>query len=161
MKAVYFTEHGGPEVFKFGELPEPTLGEGEVKIKVKACALNRLDVYTRAGIRGTKMDLTEPHVLGADVSGEVVEIGPKVTKVSAGDRVVVNPRITCMQCRYCQSNQSEYCASAGMVGSTIRGGYAEYVVVPATNAFPIPDNLSHVQAASLPTVFMPSWNILI
>ena len=96
MKAVYFTEHGGPEVFKFGELPEPTPGEGEVKIKVKACALNRLDVYTRAGVRGTKMDLTEPHVLGADVSGEVVEIGPKVTRVSAGDRVVVNPRITCM-----------------------------------------------------------------
>jgi len=161
MKAVYFTEHGGPEVLKFGELPEPTPGEGEVKIKVKACALNRLDVYTRAGVRGTKMDLTEPHVLGADVSGEVVEIGPKVTRVSAGDRVVVNPRITCMQCRYCQSNQSEYCSSAGMVGSAIRGGYAEYVVVPATNAFPIPDNLSHVQAASLPTVFMPSWNILI
>ena len=161
MKAVYFTEHGGPEVLKFGELPEPTPGEGEVKIKVNACALNRLDVYTRAGIRGTKMDLTQPHVLGADVSGEVVATGPKVTRVSEGDRVVVNPRITCMQCRYCQSNQSEYCSSAGMVGSAIRGGYAEYVVVPATNAFPIPDDLSYVQAASLPTVFMPSWNILI
>ena len=161
MKAVYFTEHGGPEVLQYGDLPEPIPSANEVKIKVRACALNRLDVYTRAGVRGTKMDLKEPHVLGADVSGEIVEVGSDVTKVSVGDRVVVNPRITCMQCTYCQSNQSEYCDKAGMVGSGKRGGYAEFAVVPASSAFPIPTSLSYVQAASLPTVFMPSWNILI
>ena len=161
MKAVFFTEHGGPEVLQYGDLPEPIPSANEVKIKVRACALNRLDVYTRAGVRGTKMDLKEPHVLGADVSGEIVEVGSDVTKVSVGDRVVVNPRITCMQCTYCQSNQSEYCDKAGMVGSGKRGGYAEFAVVPASSAFPIPTSLSYVQAASLPTVFMPSWNILI
>ena len=161
MKAVYFTEHGGPEVLQYGELPEPIPNGNEVKIRVKACALNRLDIYTRAGVRGMKMDLKEPHVLGGDVSGEIVEVGYHVSRVSVGDRVVVNPRMTCMQWRSCQSSRTEYCDKGGMVGSAIRGGYAEYIVVPATSVFPIPASVSYVQAASLPTVFMPSWNILI
>lgn len=161
MKAVYFTEHGGPEVLQYGDMPEPVPNTNEVKIRVKACALNRLDVYTRAGVRGTKMEFSEPHVLGADISGEIVEVGSNVTRLSVGDRVVVNPRITCMQCTHCQSNQSEYCEKAGMLGSATKGGYAEFAVVPASSAFLIPTSLSYVQAASLPTVFMPSWNILI
>ena len=162
MKAVYITEHGAPDALVYGELPEPAPGANDALIRVRACALNRLDAYTRAGGRGTRLRFNgNPHVLGGDVAGDVVQIGSEVSQISAGDRVVVNPRITCRQCRFCLAGEEELCRSAGMLGSTISGGYAEYVSVPAANVVPIPDSLSYVQAASLPTVFLPCWTILI
>ncbi len=161
MKAVYMTEHGGTDVLTYGDLPEPEVGPNDVKVRVRACALNRLDVYTRQGARGTRIRFRGPHVLGGDVSGDVVEVGSEVTRVSAGQRIVVNPRITCSQCRYCLSGEEELCGSGRMLGSSISGGYAEYVSVPAVNVEPIPDSLSYEQAASLPTVFLPCWTILV
>lgn len=162
MKAVYITEHGAPDALVYGDLPEPAPGANDALIRVRACALNRLDAYTRAGARGTRLRFNgSPHVLGGDVAGDVVEIGGEVSKISAGDRVVVNPRITCRQCRFCLAGEEELCRGAGMLGSTISGGYAEYVSVPAANVVRIPDSLSYVQAASLPTVFLPCWTILI
>ena len=162
MKAVYITEHGAPDALVYGELPEPAPGANDALIRVRACALNRLDAYTRAGARGTRLRFSgNPHVLGGDVAGDVVQIGGEVSQISPGDRVVVNPRITCRQCRFCLAGEEELCRDAGMLGSTISGGYAEYVSVPAANVVPIPDNLSYVQAASLPTVFLPCWTILI
>ena len=161
MKAVYITEHGAPDALTYGDLPEPAPGANDALIRVRACALNRLDAYTRAGARGTRLRFSGPHVLGGDVAGDVVETGGEVSQVRAGDRVVVNPRITCRQCRFCLAGEEELCRSAGMLGSTISGGYAEYVSVPAANVVPIPDSLSYAQAASLPTVFLPCWTILI
>lgn len=162
MKAVYITEHGGTDALKYGDLPEPSVGPNDVKIRVRACALNRLDVYTRAGARGTRIRFNgQPHILGGDVAGDVVETGSEVRRIEAGDRVVVNPRITCNQCRFCLGGEEELCVSAGMLGSTLSGGYAEYVSVPAANAVVMPNALSYVQAASLPTVFLPCWTILI
>ncbi|MYE53979.1 MAG: zinc-binding dehydrogenase [Chloroflexi bacterium] len=161
LRAVYITEHGGTEALTYGDLPEPEVGPNDVKVRVRACALNRLDVYTRQGARGTRIRFKGPHVLGGDVAGDVVETGSEVSRVSAGERVVVNPRITCIQCRYCLSGEEELCVRAGMLGSTRSGGYAEYVSVPAVNVEPIPDSLSYAQAASLPTVFLPCWTILV
>lgn len=162
MKAVYITEHGAPDALTYGDLPEPAPGANDALIRVRACALNRLDAYTRAGVRGTRLRFGgNPHVLGGDVAGDVVETGGEVSQISVGDRVVVNPRITCRQCRFCLAGEEELCRSAGMLGSTISGGYAEYVSVPAANVVGIPDSLSYVQAASLPTVFLPCWTILI
>ena len=161
MKAVYLTEHGGTDVLTYGDLPEPEPGPNDVKVRVRACALNRLDVYTRQGARGTRIRFKGPHVLGGDVAGDIVEAGSEVSRVNVGDRIVVNPRITCNQCRFCLSGEEELCGSGGMLGSTISGGYAEYVTVPAVNVEPIPDSLSYVQAASLPTVFLPCWTILV
>ena len=161
MKAVYLTEHGGTDVLTYGDLPEPEPGPNDVKVRVRACALNRLDVYTRQGARGTRIRFKGPHVLGGDVAGDIVEVGSEVSRVNVGDRIVVNPRITCNQCRFCLSGEEELCGSGGMLGSTISGGYAEYASVPAVNVEPIPDSLSYVQAASLPTVFLPCWTILV
>ena len=161
MKAVYIEEHGGVEVLSYGEVPEPAVGPNEIKIRVRACAVNRLDIFTRAGVRGTRLSLTGPHVLGADVAGDVVEVGAEVTQLRDGDRVVVNPKLTCNQCRYCVAGEEELCTSPGMLGSTIGGGYAEYVRVPAVNAVVLPESLSYEQAASLPTVFMPCWSIML
>ena len=161
MKAVYITQHGGVEVLTYGDLPEPEPGPNDVKIRVRACALNRLDLYTRAGVRGARLRFDGPHVLGGDVAGDVVEVGGQVTRVTPGDRVVVNPRLTCRQCRFCTGGQEELCVSPGMLGSTVSGGYAEYVAVPAVNAVPLPQHLSYEQGASLPTVFLPCWSILV
>ena len=160
MKAVYITEHGGTEVLTYGDVPDPDMGANDVKIRVRACALNRLDLYTRAGARGTRIRFSGPHVLGGDVSGDVVSVGDDVTRVKQGDRVVVHPRLTCGQCRFCIGGEEELCARSGMLGSSINGGYAEYTVLPASNTLVIPDSLSYEQAASLPTVFLPCWTIL-
>ena len=161
MKAVYITEHGGVDVLTYGDLPEPEIGASEVKIRVRACALNRLDVYTRAGVRGTRLRLNGPHVLGGDIAGEVAEVGAEVMELGTGDRVVVNPRMTCGQCTHCVAGRGEFCQRARMLGSSNSGGYAEFASVPAVNAVPLPDSLSFEQAASLPTVFLPCWNILL
>ena len=161
MKAVYIKEHGGVDVLEYGDLPEPNPSPVQVKIRVRACGINRLDVFTRAGVRGMRMDLTNPHILGGDVAGEVVGIGSEVKHVKLGDRVVVNPRITCGQCRYCISGAQELCVSPIGLGSTVNGGYAEYVCVPSVNTVSLPEGLSYEEAAALPTVFMPSWNMLI
>ena len=161
MKAVYITEHGGIEALTYGEVQDPEVGPNDVKTRVRACALNRLDLYTRAGARGTRINFNGPHILGGDVSGDVVSKGDEVSRFSVGDRVVVNPRITCRQCQYCVAGEDEFCTRPAMLGSTINGGYAEYVSLPATSVLAIPDSLSYEEAASLPTVFLPCWTILI
>ena len=160
MKAVYITEHGGVDVLTYGDQPEPAAGPSDVKIRVRACALNRLDVFTRAGVRGTRLPLEGPQILGGDVAGDVAQVGDAVTWVRPGDRVVINPRVTCRQCRPCILGEEELCVNPRMVGSTMSGGYAEYATVPAVNAVPLPDSISYEEAASLPTVFMPSWSFL-
>ena len=162
MKAVYFTEHGGSDVLTYGDLPEPDFGPNDVKVRVRACALNRLDVFTRLGVRGTRLELSGPHILGGDVAGDVVEVGSEVSRVKAGDRVVLNPRLTCGQCQFCIAGRDELCVSPGNLGSTSgNGGYAEYVSVPGANAVTLPDSVSYEQAASLPTVFLPCWDMLL
>ena len=162
MKAVYMTEHGGADVLQYGDMPEPEIGPNDVKVRVRAASLNRLDVYTRAGVRGTRRrNFDSPHILGGDAAGEIVEIGSEVRGREIGQRVVVNPRVTCNQCRWCSAGQDEFCESSGMLGSSRSGSYAEYVGVPATSAVPVPDGLSFEEAATLPTVYLPSWTILV
>jgi NADPH:quinone reductase-like Zn-dependent oxidoreductase len=162
MKAVYITEHGGTETLQYGDLPEPEVGPNDVKVRVRASALNRLDVYTRAGVRGTRRrNFDGPHILGGDAAGEIVEVGSAVRGRRVCERVVVNPRMTCNQCRFCAAGQDEFCENAGMLGSSRNGSYAEFVSVPSTSAVAIPESLSFEEAASLPTVYLPSWTILV
>ncbi len=162
MKAVYITEHGGADVLQYGDMPEPEIGPNDVKVRVRAAALNRLDVYTRAGVRGTRIrNFDSPRILGGDAAGDIVEVGSEVRGRSVGERVVVNPRMTCGQCRYCSAGTDEFCENGGMLGSSRSGSYAEFVGVPSTSAVPIPDSLDYAEAASLPTVYLPSWTILV
>ena len=161
MKAIYITKHGSADVLTYGELPDPVIGSSDVLIRVRACALNRLDLITRTGVRGTKLRLDNPHILGGDVSGDILEVGAQVNWLKSGDRVVVNPKLPCSRCQNCVVNKPELCTKPGMVGSVINGGYAEYISVPATNVVLIPNSISYEEAASLPTVFLPCWNILL
>ena len=161
MKAVYIKTHGGPEVLTYGDRPEPVIGLTNVKIKVKACALNRLDMYTRAGSRGLKRSFSKPLILGGDASGDVVEVGHKVSRLRLGDRVMINPLISCRECDYCQAGQDDLCPRYKFLGTQIDGSYAEYFSVPAENVYPISTSISYEVAAAVPTTFLPVWNILI
>ena len=160
MRSVYITEHGNLDVLTYGNLPEPVVGPGDIKVRIRACSLNRLDIFIRAGLRGMRMALDTPHILGGDIAGDVAEIGQDVTLVHKNDRVVLNPQLTCKKCRQCILGREECCVKPRRLGSTLNGGYAEFVTVPAANAILIPDQVSYEDAACLPTVFMPGWNFL-
>ncbi len=161
MQAVYIESHGGPEVLTFGERPEPELEPSQVKIRVRASALNRLDLYTREGGRGLRREFPPPLILGGDCAGEVVEAGGQVSGLEPGDRVVVNPRLTCQQCPACLSGRDDLCPRQRFMGSAIDGSYAEFVSVPAVNAHSINEGVTFEEAAALPTTFLPVWNLLV
>jgi alcohol dehydrogenase len=148
LKAVTIRQHGDPSVMEVSEVDEPMATHGQVVVSVRAASINRLDLYTRAGIRGTKQPEDQfPRILGGDCAGEIAEVGEGVTDLFVGQRVVVNPLLT--------TNPFPK-----MIGTHVQGSYAELVAVPAANAVPIADSLSYVQAASLPTVFLPTWSII-
>ena len=161
MKAVYIEAHGGPEVLAYGERPDPVVGPTEVKVRVGASALNRLDLYTRAGERGLQREFPPPLILGGDCAGEVIEAGDQVSGLKAGDRVVVNPKITCQQCPACLAGNDHLCPRPRFMGTATDGSYAELAVMPAANVHAIADGVSYEQAAAVPTTFLPVWNMLV
>ena len=161
MQAVYIESHGGPEVLTYGERPDPQVGAGEVKLKVKATALNRLDLYTREGGRGLQREFPPPLILGGDCAGEIVEVGAGVNGLKEGDRVMVNPRLSCQQCPACLAGQDDLCRRSQFLGSAIDGSYAEYLSVPAANVHAISDQVTFEQAAAVPTTYLPVWNMLV
>ena len=161
MQAVYIEAHGGPEVLTLGERPDPAVQPGGVKVKVHATALNRLDLYTRQGDRGLERQFPPPLILGGDCAGEVVEVGAGVAGLKAGDRVIINPRLSCQQCPACLSGQDDLCRRSQFLGSALDGSYAEYLSLPAANAHIISDAVSYEQAAAAPTTYLPVWNMLV
>ena len=159
MKAVGFSRHGGPEVLEQLELPTPTPKAREVRIKVKAVALNHLDVFTRIGWPGLKLKM--PHILGADIAGVVDAVGAEVTDVAAGLEVIVNPGVSCGACERCLRGDDNLCRSYGIFGEHFPGGYAEYVCVPRQNILPKPKGMPFEQAACLPLTFLTAWTMLV
>ena len=161
MRAVYIEAHGGPEVLKYGERPEPVPGPNDVKVQVRAVALNRLDLYTRAGGRGLRRNFPPPLILGGDCAGDVVEVGDQISGLTVGDRVVINPRFSCQVCPACLSGRDDLCPRSRFMGTAVDGSYAEFVSVPAANAHPIADSVAYEEAAAVPTTFLPVWNMLL
>ncbi|HWG58003.1 MAG TPA: zinc-binding dehydrogenase [Candidatus Acidoferrales bacterium] len=159
MRAVTFSQHGGPEVLRLGDAPEPRIGPGEVLIRVSACALNHLDLWIRRGMPGIEIPL--PHILGSDISGEIAEVGEGVTRLRAGQRVLLAPGLSCGECPQCLAGDDNLCRHYTVFGYLVDGGYAEYVKSPAANVFPIPANLDFQQAAAMPLVFLTAWNMLV
>jgi NADPH:quinone reductase-like Zn-dependent oxidoreductase len=160
MKAVRFHEHGGPEVLRYEDAPDPIIAPHEVLVKVKACALNHLDLWCRKGMLGMQIPL--PHISGSDVAGEVAAIGNVVTRFTPGQRVVVSPGVSCGQCACCLSGRDNLCRSYEIVGGyRIDGGYAEYVKVPEVNILPMPKEMSFEAAAAFPLTCLTAWNMLV
>lgn len=159
MKAVLFHRHGGPDVLEYSDFPTPEPGPGEVLVRLKAAALNRLDLWVRQGWPGINLDY--PHIPGADGAGEIAAAGAGVSSWSAGDRVVINSNLSCGVCPYCIAGQDNRCERWQLLGETVRGTYAEYVVVPAANVYPLPPGYDESRAAAAALVFHTAWHSLI
>lgn len=159
MRAILMEARGGPEVLKPGEVPTPEPGPKEVRLRVKAAALNHLDIWVRKGMASPKLPL--PHVLGADASGVVDAVGPGVTGFAPGDEVVVNPGLSCGRCERCLAGEDNLCSQYEILGEHRWGAYAEYLVVPEVNLVRKPQNLSFVEAAAIPLTFLTAWQMVV
>jgi NADPH:quinone reductase-like Zn-dependent oxidoreductase len=159
MKAVRFHHHGGPDVLEFEDAPDPKIQANEVLVRVKACALNHLDLWLRVGVAAWKLPM--PHIVGSDIAGEVAEVGALVTRVKPGHRVLLSPGISCGQCEACFKGLDSACRSYTLFGVLVDGGYAEYVRSPEVNVIPIPGDLSFDESAAVPLVFVTAWHMLI
>lgn len=159
MKAVVFHEHGGIGKLRYEDRPEPVVRDNEVLVRVKACALNHLDIWARIGLPGIQIPL--PHISGNDICGEVVSTGRLVTRARSGDAVIVSPGLSCGVCEYCLSGRDNMCRSYKIIGYLTDGGYAELVSVPEVNIIPKPEWLKPEEAAAVPLVFMTAWHMLV
>ncbi len=167
MKATLFRQHGGPEVLEYTDFPTPEPKAGEVLVRLRAAALNRMDVMVRNGWPGIKLEL--PHINGADGAGEVVEIGARGEGaalssskwVTVGDRVVINPNLGCGECEYCLAGRDNLCVNWHLLGETVRGTYAQFVAVPARQLYKLPDGFDYHQAAAAALVYQTAWHSLV
>ncbi|MFL6230112.1 MAG: zinc-binding dehydrogenase [Pyrinomonadaceae bacterium] len=159
MKAVVFHEHGGADVLRYEERPDPHIRAHEVLVEVRACALNHLDVWARGGLRGIEIGL--PHILGNDIAGVVREVGEVVDWVQPGDEVLLQPGVSCGHCFECLSGRDNLCPAYDILGYRRDGGYAELVSAPAVNVVPKPTGLSFEEAAALPLVTVTAWHMLV
>jgi NADPH:quinone reductase-like Zn-dependent oxidoreductase len=159
MKALFFEEHGELDAIQYGDVPEPEPGPGQVKVRVRATALNYLDIWVRRGWPGLKLEM--PHWCGADVAGDVAELGEGVTGWQVGQRVVADPGINLFEDEY--TARGEDCLSPGyhVLGEHQRGGAAEYLVLPANGLAAMPDDVDYPEAAAPLLVTLTAWRMLI
>ena len=159
MKAIVMRQHGDPSVLHYEEYPEPAIGANEVLVRVRACALNHLDLWVRRGLPGVAIPM--PHIPGSDVAGEVARVGANVCTVRIGQKVVLAPGVTCGHCPACIAGNDNRCREFTNLGYKIDGGCAEYVRCPEINCMPYPENLDWINAAAVPLVFLTAWHMLI
>jgi NADPH:quinone reductase-like Zn-dependent oxidoreductase len=160
MKATYLTEQGTPEVLTYGDLPDPQPGPGQVLVRVRAAALNHMDVWIRSGV-GRAREFTEPFILGGDVAGEVAALGEGAVGLAVGDRVLIDPGLPDHTCDACLSGRTNLCDAYQLMGLHLNGGYAEFVAVPTTNVHTIPNTLSMEQAAAIPLTTATAYHMLV
>src|SRR5215471_718529 len=159
MKAVIFNQHGGPDVLQLADMPDPKPARGEVLIEVKAASINHLDIFLRRGMPGIKVPM--PKIVGCDAAGIIREVGSDVVGLKTGQRVTINPGISCGHCESCAAGFGSQCSSWGMVGETRDGAYAELIAVPAHIVLPIPDSMPFSEAAAAPLVFITAWSMMV
>ena len=156
MKAAVIHEFGGPEVLRYEDAPDPKPRKDQVLVRIKACAMNHLDLWVRNGLPG----VTLPHILGSDVAGEIVEVGEYVSGFKTGQRVLLAPMHFCNHCEACVSGRQNLCPQFSVLGYAVNGGDCELIAVPPERVIPIPDQLGFVEAASVPLVFLTAFNML-
>jgi NADPH:quinone reductase-like Zn-dependent oxidoreductase len=156
MKAVRIHEFGGPEVLRYEDVPDPKPRKDQVLVRVRACAMNHLDLWVRKGLPGINL----PHIPGSDMAGEVVEVGEYITDFKPGQRVIVAPMHFCNRCSKCVAGLQNQCREFTVLGSRVDGGNCELIAVPAVSVIPIPDSLNFNEAASVPLVFLTAWHML-
>ncbi len=154
--AVVLSEHGGPEVLKRATISLGELGPRQVRVRVRAVALNHLDLWVRKG--GPAFQLSYPWRLGADIAGEVEALGPGARGVAAGDRVMLHPALSCGICAACKAGHDNLCRRYHILGESAQGGYATHIHIPDDNLLPIGD-LPFEQAAALPLTTLTAWQM--
>ena len=159
MKALAFNEFGGPDKLKLQDVPDPKIKPNEVLVRVRACALNHLDLFVREGIPALKTPL--PFWTGCDIAGEIAAVGAEVPGVKVGERVVVNPNLTCGRCEFCMQGEDSLCVKYGILGEHVPGGLAEYVAVRGDNVLPLPARISFEDAASFVLTNMTAWRMIV
>jgi NADPH:quinone reductase-like Zn-dependent oxidoreductase len=159
VRAVRFHEYGPAEVLRYEDVPDPTPGPGEALLRVRACAVNHVDIDMRNGT--SRLPLRLPHTLGFEIAGDVVAVGEGVSEVAAGDRVAPLYQIHCRECDWCARGEHMHCERIRMLGVQCAGGYAESVVAPAWALIPLPDSLAYETAAAIQTTFGTVWHALV
>ena len=158
MKAIYFEQHGERDVLRYGDLPAPTPGPGEVRVEIRAAALNQLDIWVRRGWPGLKHAAA---IGGSDGAGIVAELGPGVSGVSAGDRVGIDPGISTRVDEWTRRGLDSVSPGYQILGEHRAGTFAEQVVVPAANLLPIPAAMGFAEACAPQLVAVTAWRMLI
>jgi NADPH:quinone reductase-like Zn-dependent oxidoreductase len=158
-EAVVLRTHGGPEVLARETIDLPDPGPREALVRVRAVALNHLDLWVRRGLPNLKLEY--PHRLGADIVGEVEALGPGARGARVGERVVVAPATSCGVCERCLSGQDNLCRQYAILGEHTQGGYARHVVVPDANLLPYPGEVPFTQVAAVPLVFLTAWQMVV
>ena len=166
MKAVVIREHGGLETLRVDEIPAPRPADGDVLLRVRAVALNNIDIWARSGPPGGRPvypwgGLRLPMITGVDVAGVVEETGAGVDGWEPGDRAVVCPILFCGRCEFCLAGEQSMCVEYSIFGEHRPGGMAEYTTVPARNLLRMPDGVSFETAAAAPACYATAWRGLI
>jgi len=159
MKAVQFEEHGDSSVLEYADFGEPTVGDDEVLVDVKAGGLNHLDVWTRRGLPG--IDLEMPHIPGSDAAGVVTEVGEDVTRFEPGDRVAVIAGRAGEFDEFSRKGDPTLAADYHIIGEHVRGVHAEQFALPEENLAPVPEGVDWAVAGSATLVFGTAWRMLI
>lgn len=158
-EAMVMMSTGGPEVLERRTIDLPEPGPREVRVRVRAAALNHIDVWARRGLPHVRYEF--PHRLGADIAGEVEALGPGAVGAKVGDKVLVNPGVSCDVCERCLLGQHALCRSYRILGENTQGGYSRHVNVPDANLLPMPSGLSFEHAAAIPLCFSTAWQMLV
>jgi NADPH:quinone reductase-like Zn-dependent oxidoreductase len=159
MKATVLFKHGGPEVLEYTDIPDPKPGPGEVLVRVKAVALNHLDIWVRAGLPHLK--ISYPHLLGSDIAGVVEALGPGVGDLAPGAKVLLQPALSCGRCQACLSGRDNFCKQYAILGENTSGGYGELIAVPRSSILPYPEPMSFEEAACIPLTFQTAWQMVV
>jgi NADPH:quinone reductase-like Zn-dependent oxidoreductase len=160
MRALTLVAHGGPEQLRVQELPQPTItSPNQVLVRVRTAALNRLDLFIAAGLPGSALQF--PHVVGSDGAGQVEQTGGAVREFRAGDRVMINPTLSCGECPACAEGEHSLCNRLRVLGEHCAGTAAEFVVIPAENLAPIPRDMPWPQAAAFSLATLTAWRMLV
>jgi NADPH:quinone reductase-like Zn-dependent oxidoreductase len=159
MKALHFSQHGELDVVRYGDVPDPVLKEGQILVRVRACAINHLDLWVRRGWPGLKLEM--PHWCGADVAGEVAQLGEGVVGWAHGRKVVVDPGVSTIDDEFTRRGEASVSPGYHILGEQVRGGAAEYLAVPASNLLPMPENWDFPEVAAPLLVSLAAWRMLI
>lgn len=157
MKAVRIHQHGGLDVLKYEDIPMPNINQNQCLIKIKAAALNHLDIWVRKGFPGVPL----PMIMGSDGAGVIEEIGTNISEFSVGNRVLIQPLTYCGTCRWCKQNKENYCEKWGIFGENQDGTQCEYMAIDADHLRIIPSGMSFEEAAAFPLVAETAYAMLI